>query len=102
MTGNAYDSRCDAGTVLNREDMKTNYTHQLEEVYRKNFASAEIGCCVKILGNLTCTNVLDDKFLRDFPFLILFSSTNRVREMQVSKSKQFLWNAVIHMQNAAM
>lgn len=52
----------DAGTVPNREGMKTNYTHQLEEVYWKKFASAEIHHSVKILsGNLTCINVLDDK-----------------------------------------
>lgn len=52
----------DAGRVPNREGMKTNYTHQLEEVYWKKFASAEIHHSAKILsGHLTCINVLDDK-----------------------------------------
>lgn len=87
---------CDTRAVTDKEGMKTNHTLLLREGYIKNVVSVEIRllCENSFLYNITCRNVLGDKkkkkkkdFPQDFPFLVLFSSTKGVREMEVNKIK---------------
>lgn len=72
--------------------MKTNHTHLLREGHIKNVASVEI----RLLGkkkpfcrtqHVEMSLVTKKDFPQDFPFLMLFSSIKRVREMEVNKKE---------------